>query len=81
MFMARTLKEIIERQLVEEGQQLKEVWLIRTREANSEGMNEGVRYLRSLVVLLTEKLFQSKWCKTRDPMGAELPGKPLCSCM
>ena len=61
-FMARTLKELLERQLLTEGQPLTEVWLDRTQAANREGMYEGVRYSRSLVALLTKDYFTRDWC-------------------
>jgi hypothetical protein len=62
MFMARTLKELIERQLVAEGQPLREVWLDRTQPANREGMYDGVRRSRALVALLTKDYFTRDWC-------------------
>jgi hypothetical protein len=62
MFLARTLKELLERQLLTEGQPLTEVWLDRTQAANREGMYEGVRYSRSLVALLTKDYFTRDWC-------------------
>ena len=62
MFMARTLKELIEKQLVAEGQQLREVWLDRTQPANREGMYDGVRRSRALVALLTKDYLTRDWC-------------------
>jgi hypothetical protein len=62
MYMARTLKELLERQLVAEAQPLTEVWLDRLQAANREGMYEGVRRSRSLVALLTKDYFTRDWC-------------------
>ena len=62
MAWARVLKELLERQLVAEGQPLTEVWLDRTQAENREGMYEGVRYSRSLVALLTKDYFTRDWC-------------------
>ena len=61
-FMARTLQELLERQLVAEGQPLTKVWLGRMQAANREGMYEGVRRSRSLVALLTKDYFTRDWC-------------------
>jgi hypothetical protein len=62
MFMARALKELIERQLAAEGQPLREVWLDRTQPANREGMYDGVRHSRALVALLTKDYLTREWC-------------------
>ena len=62
MFMARALKELIERQLVAEGQPLGEVWLDRTQTATREGMYDGVRRSRALAALLTKDYFARDWC-------------------
>ena len=62
MMMARVLKELLERQLLAEGQQLAEVWLDRTQEANPEGMREGVRCSQTIVVLLTRDTLIREWC-------------------
>jgi hypothetical protein len=62
MYMARTLKELLERQLVAERQPLTEVWLDRMQAASREGMYEGVRRSRSLVALLTKDYFTRDWC-------------------
>ena len=42
MAWARVLKELLERQLVAEGQPLTEVWLDRMQAASREGIYEGV---------------------------------------
>ncbi len=62
MFLARTLKELIERQLDTEGQPLREVWLDRTQTATREGMYDGVRRSRALVALLTKDYLTRDWC-------------------
>jgi hypothetical protein len=61
-FMARTLQELLERQLVAEGQPLTKVWLGRMQAANREGMYEGVRRSRCLVALLTKDYFTVDGC-------------------
>jgi hypothetical protein len=59
-FMALFLKELIERQLVAEGQPLTQVWL--GMAATAEGTYEGVRRSRCLVALLTRDYFTRGWC-------------------
>ncbi len=62
MFMARTLKELLERQLHTEGQPLTDVWLDRMQAENREGTYEGVRRSRALVTLLTKDYFTRDGC-------------------
>jgi hypothetical protein len=79
MFMARTLKELLERQLLAEGQPLTEVWLDRTQEASRDDMYDGVRRSRCVVVLLTKDIFTSEWCK-QEIRWVCITARTSCSC-